>query len=1178
MKDPFEREVTVFGNARRLPAAERAAYLDEACRGDTGLRQRVEELLQAGEEAEGFLQEPAPGAHRPEGAISASTLGVSLAGPGEKAGDRIGRYKLLQQIGEGGCGVVYMAEQEEPVRRRVALKIIKLGMDTRQVIARFEAERQALAMMDHSNIAKVLDAGTTEAGRPYFVMELVRGIKITEYCDEHNLSTKDRLGLFMQVCHAVQHAHQKGIIHRDLKPSNILVASDDGTPVPKVIDFGIAKATQGRLTDQTLFTAFEQFIGTPAYMSPEQAELTMQDVDTRTDIYSLGVLLYELLTGKTPFDAQELLASGLDTMRRTIREQEPERPSTKLSTMLVAADVSRRKPSTGLAVPSEAEISADSRQRLRLKEQIKLVRGDLDWIVMKCLEKERGRRYETANGLASDVKRHLNCEPVVARPPSRWYEFQKTVRRHKFGFTAGGALIFVLAFGVVVSALEAIRATRAEREQVRLRKVAEVKEQTALANEGQARQAEQREAAQRLRAETQELAARRQAYISDVNLAAQAIRQKNLGYALELLDRHRPLPGYPDLRGWEWRHLWHMTRSDELCTLDSNAGFVTLIAVSPDGSRAAVAGQDTTMKLWDLTHRREILRVKYGNWFGAFSFSGDGGLLALADRNTLRFYDPISAREISQPLSFAEEVNSVAFSRDGTKLAVACGGGLHLLDPATHDEVWRAEIPRSWRITFSPDSRRLAIATWERSVVLLDTVTRARLAEWPGPTFIQAGTLEFSPDSKLLAAACLGHGEALIWDLTTLQLTKRLPASVGWIGALVFSSDGRQAAVTASDQSITLYDCSTWRVTRRLKGHADEAWMAAFSPDGKTLISGSKDETVRLWDVTPGAGTSDSLELPAGTDGAVLSPDGKTLLTLTTNQEFTVWDCATLRSIATRHLPAADFHWCDPLRSIAISSDRRVLTMGGHDGVVRSWEMQTLQELGRYEGLTQEVTTVAFSPGGEILAAASSDGTGSSDGTVKLWDVTSHRVLATCNSRLSDCPPLSFSPGNKLFAFGNLSCQAEVWELAHQNRLFSLIGHKMSVEDLVFSPDGQTLVTAGVDGRLKLWETSSATLRKTLRGSLTDWSAVAISPDGRRLFAGGDGIIKVWEMDSMQEVAMLEQGASYVSQSYVSALRFLPDGHTLVSASPSSLHLWRAPPLEEIDAGNKGAPATDRER
>src|SRR5437660_750986 len=343
----------------------------------------------------------------------------------EKPGERIGRYKLLQQIGEGGCGVVYMAEQEEPVRRRVALKVIKLGMDTKNVIARFEAERQAVALMDHPNIAKVLDAGTTGAGRPFFVMELVRGIKVTDYCDQNNFSTPQRLGLFIQICHAVQHAHQKGIIHRDIKPSNILVADHDGVPVPKIIDFGIAKATTDqRLTDKTLFTAFEQFIGTPAYMSPEQAKLSGLDIDTRTDIYSLGVLLYELLTGKTPLDQKELLAVGLDEMRRTIREKEPLRPSTRL-TQELALDLT----------------TTAKHRRIEPPKLVYLLRGDLDWIVMKALEKDRARRYETANGLARDVQRHLADEPVVARPPSTLYRLQKTARRNKVACAAGAAVL-----------------------------------------------------------------------------------------------------------------------------------------------------------------------------------------------------------------------------------------------------------------------------------------------------------------------------------------------------------------------------------------------------------------------------------------------------------------------------------------------------------------------------------------------------------------------------------------------------------------------------------------------------------------------------------------------------------------------------------------------------------------
>src|ERR1019366_4821938 len=386
MGNQSNREIEIFNSAlEQATPAERAAYLDGACGEDADLRARIEALIRAHEQAGGFL--PTEDA-KPQAAELAETFALStgMFPATEKVGDRVGRYKLLQQIGEGGCGVVYMAEQQEPVRRKVALKVIKLGMDTKSVIARFPTRRSSDLLMDHPNIAKVLDAGATETGRPYFVMELVHGTKITDYCDANNLDITTRLNLFIQVCQAVQHAHQKGIIPRDIKPSNILATLRDGVPVPKVIDFGIAKATTDqRLTDKTVFTAFEQFMGTPAYMSPEQAEMSEQGIDTRSDIYSLGILLYELLTGGTPFDAKQLLQSGLDAMRKTIRETEPPRPSTKLGTML-AADLSAVAQRHGAESP----------------KLIHLIRGDLDWIVMKSLEKDRTRRYETANGLAMD--------------------------------------------------------------------------------------------------------------------------------------------------------------------------------------------------------------------------------------------------------------------------------------------------------------------------------------------------------------------------------------------------------------------------------------------------------------------------------------------------------------------------------------------------------------------------------------------------------------------------------------------------------------------------------------------------------------------------------------------------------------------------------------------------------
>ena len=621
---------------------EREHYLAEVCAGDADLRREVDALLKSAESADAAFQAGQEACRCPE-VVPAAILT-------EKPGDRIGRYKLLEKIGEGGMGVVYMAEQEQPVRRKVALKIIKLGMDTKQVAARFEAERQALAMMDHPNIAKVLDGGATDTGRPYFVMELVQGRPINEFCDNANLSVEERLTLFIQVCQAIQSAHQKGIIHRDIKPSNVLVTLHDVVPVPKVIDFGIAKATNQKLTEKTLFTNFASMIGTPAYMSPEQAEMSGLDIDTRTDIYALGVLLYALLTGTTPFPEKRLRSLGYGEMQRVIREEEPERPSTRLTRLLGGMPSS----------PSEDPISGTLRTAsLPANKLIAVLRGDLDWIVVKCLEKDRNRRYETASGLASDVQRHLSNEPVIARPPSAAYRLQKFMRRNKPAFITGACIISLLVFGIAISTWQAVRATRAEREQSRLRIV----EQQLRAN-----------------VQSQILIARQRAYASELNQAQQALAVNNLGRAQKLLSLQQPLNGERDLRGWEWRYLWQQCQSDASFQLCKKTSSIESLAVSHDGKWIAIGEQENgNLWLWDVATRREIRRLPAGKGEVRVAFSPQRLLLAhtfetgvwnsKSNESGVRLWDGETQQTVAtMPLTGP---CGLAFSSDGKALAAS---------------------------------------------------------------------------------------------------------------------------------------------------------------------------------------------------------------------------------------------------------------------------------------------------------------------------------------------------------------------------------------------------------------------------------------------------------------------------------------------------------------------------
>jgi serine/threonine protein kinase len=551
-------EQAIFEAARRLEAPEaREAYLQQICAEDAAIGQRVRALLRALEQNASFLEAPAP--------VLAHTVDEPFR---ERPGAVIGPYKLLEQIGEGGFGVVFMAEQTDPVRRKVALKVLKPGMDTRQVVARFEAERQALAIMDHPNIAKVFDGGATASGRSYFVMELVKGTPITEFCDQSRLSVRERLELFVCVCHAVQHAHQKGIIHRDLKPSNVLVTVHDITPVVKVIDFGVAKALGQELTDKTLFTGFAQIIGTPLYMSPEQAGESGLDVDTRSDIYSVGVLLYELLTGTTPFEKERFKEASYDEIRRIIREEEPPRPSTRVShTWRIEGTAQSAENKTS----NRRGASRSTLRALRFQE--------LDWIAMKALEKDRSRRYETASAFAADVQRYLNDEAVQACPPSRWYRLRKLARRHKaalYTATAMAAAVLI-AIASLISAVTVLAESNIE--------VKEEQEQTKKALKGE------KEANDNLR----QAVAREQRSLAfhRIALAARELEAGNVGRAEELLTE------CPEkLRGWEWHYLKRLPHDKPRVLYPGKARPLWGLAYSADGRYLAI-GIRVTSSCWN---------------------------------------------------------------------------------------------------------------------------------------------------------------------------------------------------------------------------------------------------------------------------------------------------------------------------------------------------------------------------------------------------------------------------------------------------------------------------------------------------------------------------------------------------------------------------------------------------
>jgi WD40 repeat protein/serine/threonine protein kinase len=1132
---------------------------------------------------------------------------VPTPATGQKQGDWIGPYKLLQQIGEGGMGTVWMAEQNEPIRRMVALKIIKPGMDSDQILARFEAERQALALMDHPNIAKVLDAGSTPEGRPYFVMELVKGIPLIRFCDDQRLSIRERLDLFVPVCQAIQHAHQKGIIHRDIKPSNVLVALYDGRPVPKVIDFGIAKATGLRLTERTLFTEFGAVIGTPEYMSPEQAELNQLDIDTRSDIYSLGVLLYELLTGSTPLTRESLHAAAFYEVLRRIREEEPPRPSTRLS------QNSDRLPT----------ISAQ--RKLEPAHLSKLLRGDLDWIVMKALEKDRNRRYETANGLATDILRHLSNETVVARPPSAAYRLRKLVRRNKVAVAAAAAVTLALIIGLGLSTWLFIRE----------------------------RQSRRSEMIQRQRAETNELAAR-QAQAQ----ANRLVQIETLSHADELFRGDKVQSGLAYLAQALRRDPSNTVVVDRLVSAISLRGFSLPVTVplrhddhvlaatfSPNGTILATVCADSTFRLWEVTSGRVLLGpIKHERPITSMAFNPDGRyVLTTSYDGSVQMWDT-QLKNLKSTLTRTSPVFRAYFTSNPQQIGVIslresfihhmnlqganASRGFEPLDGKVYlseessDGKWLAA---ALAIDKQTGADRFSIDIWDTTSGRKISPADRSKKQFLHDAHIHAATV--SNDGGLLASIS-GERTVRIWNIQDGALLTHLQGHKEQVWTVKFSPDAKQVVTASEDGTARLWNSRTGKQLGGPLRHAKAVHSAEFSPDGLRVLTVSADNCARVWDVLSEMQIGEPLRHEGEIHSARFSPNGRLVVTASADKTAEVWDfagdripCAALhtgklqthRKGATRvYPPGADKNLFEKLRGLVISQSLNPIIPEGRpelagihtesapefarskqfESILMPWlgkplsERQLLDLMQAIIDFAQkanfpfiEVVVPEQEIAGGVIQMAIIEGrfgsvsAGNWIGTEEdiglaeqSWQRPRNEPPGNIIERgISDYGglvnrpwPLMMRRSFDINPEGEVIVSAEDtevtrWDLRESRPIGTSLKHQAEVLSVQFSPDGRRIITASNDKTASVWAAETGERLLTLRHNGPVYSA-RFSPRGNRIVTCSfDGTAKLWDAKSGEALgAPLQHGAGWIYTA-----EFNGDGSRLLtSSSDGTAQLW----------------------
>jgi WD40 repeat protein/tRNA A-37 threonylcarbamoyl transferase component Bud32 len=1075
----------LFLAARKLAEGERPAFLDTSCGGDAELRAEVESLLK----------------HASDQDETASRLDFDgpspfedLDQPAKRIGRKVGRYTLRRIIGIGGMGTVYEAVQESP-RRTVAVKVMKQGISSRSALRRFQYESQILGRLRHIGVAQIHEAGMHDDGTggvPYFAMEYIPNARpITEYAREKKLGTRERLDLFAQVCDAVHHGHQKGIIHRDLKPSNILV---DSSGQPKIIDFGVARSTDSDLAVTTLQTDVGQLIGTLQYMSPEQCDADPHDLDIRSDVYALGVVLYELLCDELPYDVSK---AAIYEAAKVIREATPAKPSTLNRTL----------------------------------------RGDVETITLKAMEKERERRYQSAADLGQDIHRYLHDEPIEARPPSVVYQVRRFARRNRGLFAALTITAMALILGIVGTTTgmiwgwsEAARATaeaqRADREAVEAQKNQRV-------------------------AEEQRAEARQQAYFLSISGAERALERN------EIVPMRRYLDESPvEYRNWEWHRLQAMSDSS-LVVLQGHDSFVLSASFSPDGTRIVTASNDKTARVWDAATGEEVavLREHDSVVFSA-SFSPDGTRIVTAsDDRTARVWDAATGEEVAVLRGHDSVVSSASFSPDGTRIVTASWDKTaRVWDAATGEEVvvlqWHGDIVHS--ASFSPDGTRIVAASHDQTARVWDATTGDRIAVLQGhDSFVLSAS--FSPDGTRIVTASYDR-TARVWDAATGEEVAVLQGHDNFVvSSASFSPDGTRIVTASDDQTARVWDAATGEESAVLRGHDSVVSSASFSPDGTRIVTASDDRKARVWD----AATGEEVAVLRGHDSVVssasFSPDGTRIVTASNDETARVWDAATGEESAV--LRGHD----SVVSSASFSPDGTRIVTASYDETARVWDAATGEEVAVLRGHDSVVFSASFSPDGTRIVTASADR------TARVWDAATGEEVAVLQRHDFRVNSASFSPDGTRIVTASDDRTARVWDAATGEESAVLRGHDSFVSSASFSSDGTRIVTASDDQTARVWDAATGEEVAVLQGHdrfvLGYVRSASFSPDGTRIVtASDDQTARVWDAATGAEVAVLRRHARGVFSA-----SFSPDGTRIVTASEDqTARVWDATTGEEI--------------